>query len=107
LGVFSTLSWSKARFLQEARQCGLRCVGLGAFQLLAHILLLGRQTGDGQRETARASERLDAFEQIAAIGQRADHQPFEVTRRTCLHPGGNFFREEFEQQIGHYPNLGL
>ena len=36
-----------------------------------------------------------------AIRQRADHQPLQIARRAGLHAGGNFFAEQFEQQIGH------
>ena len=76
-------------------------IDLGAFQFLAHILLLGRQAGDRQRQPPRAGKGLDAFEQQAAIGQRADHQPFQVARRARLHAGGDFLAEQFEQQVGH------
>jgi hypothetical protein len=48
-----------------------------------------------RRETARA------FVQETALRQTADDEAFKVARGLRLHSRGDFFGEEFEEELGH------
>ena len=54
-----------------------------------------------ERQAARRCETARAFVQEAAIGQRADDEAFEIARGCRLHARGDFFGEEFEEELGH------
>lgn len=83
----------QAGLLQETVQRRLGRIELGAFQLLAHVLLFRRKTRDGQGQPPGPRESLGAFEQITPVGQRTHHQPFQVTRGAALHARRNFLAE--------------
>ena len=89
------------RALQEALDGRLGGADPRAAALLAHGLAPGGQAGDVQRQPARRRERLGALVQEAARHQGVGDELLEILRRAPLHAGGDLFRAEFEQEVGH------
>ena len=54
-----------------------------------------------QREPARRDESLRALISQVAVDQRVGDEPLQILRRLALHPGGDFFAEQFEEKVGH------
>ena len=69
--------------------------------LLAHVLALDRQADDMKRQPPRRRIGLRALIDETALDQRIRHQPLQILSRTTLHPGRDFFGEEFKEEIGH------
>ncbi len=107
VGLFLALLQRHAGRAQKAFQRLFRRARARALAFLGHVRLLGRQPVNGQRQPPRPGKALDAFEHQAAIGQRADDQPFEILRRVRLHARGDFLGEQFEQKISHHAYLGV
>ena len=84
-----------ARRAQKSLDRFFRRVDARAFLFFASHRAACGQARHRQRQPARPGERLDAFEQQAAIRQRADHQPLQILRRLRLHARGDFFGEKF------------
>ena len=77
----------------------------GPFSLLAQIGLGGRQADDMKRQAPRGDEALRALVDEIALDQRVGHEALQVLRRLPLHAGGDFFAEEFKQEVGHQSSL--
>ena len=60
-----------------------------------------------QRQAARGDEALRALVEQIALDQRIGDEPLRGRAPPPLHAGGDFFAEQFEQKVGHQPNLGL
>ena len=101
--IFDSL---EARALQKALDRRVRRADARALSLLAQIGLGGRQADDMQGEAARGDEALRALIEEVALDQRVGHQALEVLRRLPLHAGGDFFAEQFKQEVGHRMDLG-
>ena len=63
--------------------------------------LFGGQADDMQREPARRRKALRALIEQAALDQRVGDQALQVLGALALHARGDFFAEQFEQEIGH------
>ncbi len=95
------LIFAQARRAQEALDRGVGRVDLGAFAFFRDVGLLRGEAFDHEREPARRRERARAFVQEAAVGEAADDQAFEIARGLRLHARGDFFGEDFEEELGH------
>ena len=98
------------RRLLDAREAGAleealdRAVGRAdarALALLDAARLRFRQADDMQRQPPRRGEGLRALVRQARVDQRVGRQPLQILRRLALHAGGDFFAEQFQEQIGH------
>ena len=98
---FRVLDAREARAFQKALNGGVGRADAGAFLLFDAILLLGGHADDMQRQAARRGEGLRAFVEQIGFGERAGHEALKILRRLALHARGDFFGEEFEQEIGH------
>ncbi len=87
--------------LQKALDGGVGGADARAAPLLAHVLAAGGQPGDVQRQPPRRREGFRALVEEAALHQGVGDELFQVLRRAALHAGGDFFGEEFEEEIGH------
>ena len=54
-----------------------------------------------QGQAARGDEALRALVEEIALDQRIGDQALQVLRRLPLHAGGDFFAEQFKQEVGH------
>ena len=54
-----------------------------------------------QRKAPRRRIGVDPLVAQLRLAQRSAHQLGEIGCRPLLHPCGNLFREEFEQELGH------
>ncbi len=52
-------------------------------------------------QAPRGGEALRALVEEIALDERVGHEALQVLRRLPLHAGGDFFADEFEQEIGH------
>ena len=77
------------------------CADLGALAFLFQVVLTGGQARKGDQKAARRGVAGRSFRRDALFGERLDHQVMEALRRTLLHAGGDFLREDFKQEIGH------
>ncbi len=91
----------QADLAQEAFQRLRRRAIARPLDLFADRGRFGGQAVDDQGQAARADIALDALEGQARGRQLAAHQAFEILRRRKLHAGGDFFGEQFNQQLGH------
>jgi len=55
----------------------------------------------GQRQPSRRHERVRALVDEAFGDQLVGDQPAQIVGRLRLHASGDFFGEQFEQQIRH------
>ena len=69
--------------------------------LLAHVLTLGGQPDDVQREAPRRREGACALVEEAALDEGVRDQLAQVLGGAPLHAGGDFLGQKFEQEIGH------
>ena len=86
---------------EEAVDGALRGADARALALLMRVGLLRGQAVHGQRQAARGDERLGALIDETSLDQRIGNELAQVLRRAGLHAGGDFFAEQFEQEIGH------
>jgi hypothetical protein len=63
--------------------------------------LFGGEADDVQGEPARRGEALRALVSQAALDERAGDEALEVFGALALHARGDFFAEEFDEEIGH------
>ena len=91
----------EAGALQEALDGGVRSADAGALSLLAQIGLGGRQADDMEGQAPGGDEALRALVSEVALDQGIGDEPPEVLRRLPLHAGGDFFAEQFKQEVGH------
>ena len=96
---------SQSRALEEALNGGFGRADARPLALLAPMRLRLGQADDMQGEPARRRKRLRAFIEDIGVDQRAGDEPLQILRRLPLHARGNFFAEEFEQEIGHRESL--
>ena len=104
LGVgldFRLIERIETRSAQKSLHGGLWRADARAFLFLAHVRLTGGQACDVQSEPARRGEARSALINKPALHQRVRHQPLQVFGRLLLHAGGDFFAEQFQEQIGH------
>ncbi|MCW1986188.1 UNVERIFIED_ORG: hypothetical protein M2348_001938 [Sphingomonas sp. R1F5B] len=59
-----------------------------------------RQIARDQRQPARRGPYGDRARRQPGSGQFLDEQLFQIGARTGLHPRGDFFAAQFEQEIG-------
>ena len=86
---------------QEALYRALGAADAGALALLAHVRRAHRQTIGHQHQPPGAREAAHRLRQHARGSKRVHDEPLQVGLGTGLHPGGDFFGEDFEQQLGH------
>ena len=55
----------------------------------------------GERQAPRRREGLGALIDEPGLDQRIGDELAQILRRLPLHAGGNFFGEEFEEEVGH------
>ena len=72
-----------------------------AAPLLAHVLTLGGQPDDVQRQAPRRREGACALVEEAALDEGVRDQLAQILGGAPLHAGGDFLGEKFEQEIGH------
>ena len=96
---------AQARALEKALNGRLRRADARALALLARVGLSAGQPGHMQRQTPRRDEALRALVEEVAFDERVGHETLEVVRRLPLHAGGDFFAEEFEEEVGHVSSL--
>lgn len=92
---------AEAGLAQEAFEGLFGGVDAGALQLLVAVLLCFGQALGHQRQATCAAERLQRLRQQSLGGQPFARQTLEIARGVRLHPGGDLFREQFEQKLGH------
>ncbi len=73
----------------------------GALAVLVPVALGRGQPLGHQGQAARAAEGLHGLRDQALAGQVFARQALEVARGLGLHARGNFFGEQFDQQLGH------
>ena len=61
-----------------------------------------RQADDVQREPPRRRKALRALVGKARVDQGVGGEPSKIFRRLALHARGDFFAEEFEEEVGHW-----
>ena len=107
VGPFDQLIARQPGLAEEPGQrlCGR--IGARALHLLRHRLGGERQAARDQREPARGGVGLDRGGGEAGPGQFGGEQPRQIGARLVLHPRGDFFGEQFEQEIGHFFSLSL
>ena len=86
---------------QKALHGGIGRAHLRALALLLEVRLTLRNAMHGECETARRHECFRAFIDEPFGHQLVGDHLAQVIRRLRLHARGNFFGEQFEQQIGH------
>ena len=91
----------EARALEKTLDRRVRRADAGPLALLAQIRLGGRQADDMQRQAPRGDEALRPLVEKVALDQGVGDEALEVLRRLSLHPGGDFFAEQFKQEVGH------
>ena len=91
--------------LEEALDRAVGRADARPLALLDPARLRLRQADDMQRQPPRRGERLRALVRQARVDQRVGHQPLQILRRLPLHAGGDFFAEQFEEQVGHHASL--
>ena len=77
--------------------------GFGALCLLTHRLRFIRQTLRDQRQSSRSRVGDDLRGVQPGLGDFVAEQPRKIGARLILHPRGNFFGAEFEEEIRHRP----
>ncbi len=96
----------QARLAQKAVDCRIGRIGGRAFQLLAHRRrLLGQVARDqGQAARRRIGDQRTGLE--TSLVQLGGEQAGEILARLVLHPRGNFFGAEFEEEVAHRLHSG-
>jgi hypothetical protein len=92
----------QAGLAQEAVQRLFRGVGAGALELLLAVRRGGGQTLDHEGQAARAGEGGEGVIRQAGGLEAVGGHPLEIARGAGLHARGDFFGEEFEEELGHY-----
>ncbi len=103
IGLDLKLVSGEAGLFQKAVERGGGRRGARAFEFLRHGGGRGGQVFDHQRQAARGDMRDGVCGCEAALREGLHHQAFEVIGGLALHPGGDFFLEEFEEELGHQP----
>ena len=103
--LFATIERGKPRTLQEARNGLVRRADARTFFLFLEIGRAKRQAIDDQRQTARRDESLGRRKFQPGFGEAIAHEAFQILGRTPLHARRDFLREDFEQQLSHWPHL--
>ncbi len=88
--------------LEEALDRRGRRADAGPAPLLAHVALLRRQAGDGQRQPARRHEAPRPHEAQPGGAELLRDDAVQIVRRGALHPRRDFLGQELEQEIGHH-----
>ena len=86
---------------QEALDRLFRRIDARAFTFLAQRRRGIKQPVHRQRQPARRVEGGGPGIGQTGLDQTVRHPRLEVLRGARLHPGGDFFREEFDQKVGH------
>jgi hypothetical protein len=96
----------EAGFLEEALDGGVGRALLRADDVFGDVCRFDGQTFNHRNKTPGAGEALDSLGDEAGRGE-AIHQRFhEIGLGLRLHAGRDFFREDFEQKLGHGPWCG-
>ena len=91
---------------QEALERLRRCADFRAFDFLADRRRRERQIIRDQHQPARRGPNGQRAQRNACCHHLFAEQLFEITPRAGLHPGGHFFRAQFEKELGHTDHPG-
>jgi len=95
------LAARQPRALQKALDRRLGRADARTLALLNALGLFGGKADDVQREPAWRRKTLRALIEQATLDQRAGDEAFQVLGALALHARGDFFAEQFEQEVGH------
>ena len=104
LGValdFRFIQRGKAGGFEKSLDRGIRTADARTPAFFFQVRLPRRNAVHGQRQPPRRRERFRAFIDQPFGDQPVGHHAAQIVGRPRLHPRGDFFGEEFEQQIGH------
>ena len=87
--------------LEKAGNSAFRRADARPLLLFFHVRLPGRNPLHRQRQPPRSHESLGAFIDQTGCHQLVGDELAQILRGARLHACGNFFREKFEQKIGH------
>ena len=99
--IIACIERGEAGAFQEPVDGGLRRADARPLALVLDVAPLGRQADHVQGEAPRRGIGAGAFIDEAALHQRVGDELLQILRRLALHAGGDFFAEQFEQEIGH------
>ncbi len=99
------LDAGEPRALEESLHGRLGRADAGTLALLAQGRLGPRKPDHVKAEPARRGKSLRALISQVAVDQRAGDEALEILRRLALHPGRDFFAEQFEEKVGHLMSL--
>ena len=99
--AFNQLVLREPCFAQEAFHRLWRRAKLWTFGFFRHRFGRHRQPRGNQRKAARRGECLNRRSRQSGLGERVIKQARQVFLGLDLHPRGNFFGAEFQQEVGH------
>ena len=99
--AFNQLVLREPCFAQEAFHRLWRRAKLWTFSFFRHGFGRHRQPSGNQRKAARRGDCLNRHSRQSGLGERVIKQARQVFLGLNLHPRGDFFGAEFQQEVSH------